>query len=469
VLHRLTAAEVGGQRQRCDELGEPDTSSLDRCGPSHHLREVSSAVSLLIARAMAMPWRTPAHGRGAHTDGPPGAPTTSYAESIGTNLCRTRLSSLAVATLVALALLGMSSARAEAALVLGIYPGGGVGAVGPQPATKPEDPVQQMAALDALRGGRGRRFVVRLYAADDGTRRSLPRGVLEEISRYSSAGFDVELVLTYRRPGARPQVSVRRYAAFVRRAVRAMRHHRHVVSLQITNEVNLRGAPNASDGAYPGARQALIRGVVAAKDEVRRRRLTHLRVGFSWAYEQGRASRPFWRSLGRAGGRRFARAVDWVGIDIYPGTWGPGLRGANTAGVGIATSPDTWQLRLPGADIAAAVRARMTGALRTLRRSYLPRAGLGRSVALHVAESGYPTGAGRSDAMQAVVADAVVRAAHDVRTAYHVTDFRWFDLRDADSANPSFESQYGLLRDDYTPKPAFATFAALVARYGTAA
>ena len=385
------------------------------------------------------------------------------------NVRRARLCSFAVAALTALCLAlvtsSSASARAEGPLVLGIYPGGGVGAVGPQPATKPEDPVRRMAALEALRGVPGRRFVVRVYASDDGTHRSLPRGLLEDISRYSSAGFDVELVIAYRRRGVRPLVGVRRYAGFVRRAVRAVRHHRHVVSLQITNEVNLRGAPNASDGAYPGARGALIRGVVAAKDELRRRRVTHIRVGFSWAYEQGRASRRFWRSLGRVGGRPFVRAVDWVGVDIYPGTWGPELRGARTAGVGVDIYRPTG-LELRGGNTAAAVRARMIGALRTLRRSYLPRARLGRSVALHVAEIGYPTGAGRSDAMQAVVADAAVRAAHDVRAAYHVTDLRWFDLRDADSANPSFESQYGLLRDDYTPKPAFGTFAALVARYG---
>jgi hypothetical protein len=41
---------------------------------------------------------------------------------------------------------------------------------------------------------------------------------------------------------------------------------------------------------------------------------------------------------------------------------------------------------------------------------------------------------------------------------------RWFDLRDADSSSSSFESQYGLMRDDYSPKPAFGAYRALVAR-----
>ena len=49
------------------------------------------------------------------------------------------------------------------------------------------------------------------------------------------------------------------------------------------------------------------------------------------------------------------------------------------------------------------------------------------------------------------------------RSRYHVTDYRWFDLRDADSSSSSFESQYGLMRDDYTPKAGFAVYRGLVA------
>ena len=49
---------------------------------------------------------------------------------------------------------------------------------------------------------------------------------------------------------------------------------------------------------------------------------------------------------------------------------------------------------------------------------------------------------------------------------FNVSDYRWFDLRDADSASGSFESHYGLLRDDYSPKPAFEAFRSLVASRG---
>ena len=58
---------------------------------------------------------------------------------------------------------------------------------------------------------------------------------------------------------------------------------------------------------------------------------------------------------------------------------------------------------------------------------------------------------------------AAVTAVYRARVTYNVTGYRWFDLRDADSSSPSFESQYGLMRDDYTPKPAFAVYRKLVA------
>ena len=42
-----------------------------------------------------------------------------------------------------------------------------------------------------------------------------------------------------------------------------------MVGLQVTNEVNFTISPDSSDGAYAGARDALIQGVIAAKDEAR--------------------------------------------------------------------------------------------------------------------------------------------------------------------------------------------------------
>ena len=83
-----------------------------------------------------------------------------------------------------------------------------------------------------------------------------------------------------------------------------------------------------------------------------------------------------------------------------------------------------------------------------------------------MSESGYPTGPGRTEAMQEEALRAAVQAVAKVAPAQRVTGYRWFDLRDADSSSSSFESQYGLMRDDYSPKPAFSAYRELIATLG---
>jgi hypothetical protein len=368
---------------------------------------------------------------------------------------RSRLGPTAAVALLAATVAGASVAtaaqtdkrrgavRQATPIVFGIYPGGAAGTVGPAGRTLPEDAGLRQAALEQLRGGE-RPFVLHLYDSytQPGDADSVPAALASQIAGYAAAGFQVELVLTYRPAAATGDVAG--FTDFVRARVRQLGPNPGVTGLQVTNEANITAGPDAADGAYPGARDALVRGVIAAKDEARRGGFDQLGVGFNWAYQRGRAEAAFFSSLGDIGGRAFARAVDWVGVDAYPGTWGPKLA--------------------PGG-LAAAVRAATIDAMRTLRRSLLPRAGLS-GAALHFSESGYPTGSGRTEAMQQTVMRATVQAIADTGEAYGVTDYRWFDLRDADSATTSFESQYGITRDDYSPKAAFFTYRDLIAKLG---
>ncbi|HSD82057.1 MAG TPA: hypothetical protein VLB47_15420 [Solirubrobacteraceae bacterium] len=330
--------------------------------------------------------------------------------------------------------------KASPPLVFGIYPGGAAGTVGPAGRTRPEDPSLRMARLERLRG-RTRPFVLHLY--DSFTRRAdataLPAWLAADIAAYTRRGFEVELVLAYR--PADPRGDVAGFVAFVRSRVRELGPDRGVTGIQVTNEANVAGAPSAADGAYAGVRDALVQGVVAAKDEARRGGFGQIRVGFNWAYQLGPAERDFWRALGRSGGPALAGAVDWVGVDAYPGTWGPPLRKRG---------------------LARGAHAATIDALRVMRTTFLPLAGLA-DVALHVSEAGYPTGPRRGNVKQVRVLRAIARAVSDHRHAYGVTDFRWFDLRDADSASASFESRYGLVRDDYRPKPAFRAYRRIIA------
>jgi len=335
-------------------------------------------------------------------------------------------------------------------LRFGIYPGGPAGSVNPKAPPRPEDPAKRLGALQGLRGDQP--FVVRLYSGWTGDARAddVSGWLDDEIRQYTAAGLEVELAVRYKPDAADAGTSPAAFAEYVRGLVRRYGADPGFTSLQVTNEANLTGAPGASDGAFAGAARALVAGVIAAKDEARGDGYQQLRVGFNWAYdERPAASSAFWQQLGRIGGATFARSVDWVGLDSYPGTWSPQL----------ALSP------IVPARAAAAVQ----DALRTLRDCYLPMAGIGRSATLHVAENGFPTAAGRGDDMQADVLEAMVRAVDAVRAAYGVSDYRWFDLRDSSTADESIESHYGITRDDYTPKPAYGVYRDLIAELGAGA
>jgi hypothetical protein len=120
--------------------------------------------------------------------------------------------------------------------------------------------------------------------------------------------------------------------------VRTLGSNRRFVSLQVTNEANVGGAPNVADGSYAGARDALLRGVIAAKQEARKYGFGQIKVGFNWAGLTGGGDRAFWTYLGRHGGRSFTSALDWVGMDVYPGTWGTPLHSRNPD----AARRDSW-------------------------------------------------------------------------------------------------------------------------------
>jgi len=332
--------------------------------------------------------------------------------------------------------------RAAPRLRFGINPAGEAGAIGPTVAAVPDSPGRTRDALERLAPGPRRPFYVRLnrFFWSDGER-GIER-FLRLTDRYTRRGYLVELQLRYHpRPGQEGRIG--RWLEFVREVVRRFGSDPGVRALQVTNEVNFYPvAPDASDSFYAGAREALVRGVIAADREARRLGHDQLRIGFNWAYTTDPArERGFWEEIASRGGARFVRALDWVGLDAYPGTLLPAVTAADDYGDGIAT------------------------AIRALRECHLPVAGIGASVPIKVEENGYPTlEPSRSYATQAEALRQMVRAVHALRGAYNVTDYRWFDLRDhrTSSANP--QHQYGLLRDDYTPKPAFEVYRRLVRR-----
>jgi hypothetical protein len=328
-------------------------------------------------------------------------------------------------------------------LRFGITPLAQAGQIGPVPADAlPEQPEATNSALAELRPA-GAPFVVRLnrFFWSDGEAGF--RHYLDLANRFTSRGYLVELQVRYH-PNAQQEGDIPAWEAHVRDVVRRFGANPGVVALQITNEVNFNVSADSSDGAYQNARDALVRGVIAAKDEARKRGLSRLAIGFNWAYRLDPGSeQSFWQGVRDRGGQAFVRSLDWIGLDAYPGTVFP-----------------------PTESDADGYRDGMVNAMSALR-CYATVPGIPASVPMKVEENGWPTFSGRSEQDQAEFLERMVRAVSDFRGTYDVSDYRWFNLRDGDSSAPQPFQHFGLLRSDYMPKPAFQRYRRLVAELTT--
>ena len=60
----------------------------------------------------------------------------------------------------------------------------------------------------------------------------------------------------------------------------------------------------------------------------------------------------------------------------------------------------------------------------------------------------------------------MIRTVHGLRHELNITHYVLFGLRDADSSKADLFHQFGIMRDDYAPKPAYATFRSLIQELG---
>ena len=328
-------------------------------------------------------------------------------------------------------------------LRFGITPGtaGSVGAT--QEAPAPEDFRKATAALRALRP-RGKQLVLRLNRLFWSDGREGIRAFGKLVDRYARAGLKSEVQVRYH-PPAGHEGDIRGFEKFVRSAVRSLGKKRAVVGFSITNEANLPVSPNTSDGAYEGVVDALVRGVIVARAELKKLKRPKLDVGFNvmwrWSPE---SDGKFWEDIGaHEDAAVFRKAVSNVGIQVYPGlVWPPAPIPGRSAGDEIAE------------------------ALTLVRKCYMPKARLGRRVELWVSENGYATNLGRDEQGQLADLESTIEAVSKYSGALGVTDYRWFNLRDNNSDGADLFSAVGLLRDDYARKPAFAGFRTAVELFG---
>lgn len=110
--------------------------------------------------------------------------------------------------------------------------------------------------------------------------------------------------------------------------------------------------------------------------------------------------------------------------------------------------------------------------LRNLREKSLVTTGIPTSVPIRVTENGWPTGKNpvanmkRTYERQTEVLETVVRTIYNLRQELNISHYELFGLRDADSSKDDLFHQYGIMRDDYSPKPAYDTFKKLIYELG---
>lgn len=207
--------------------------------------------------------------------------------------------------------------------------------------------------------------------------------------------------------------------------------------LQITEEANLSFGTGAIDGDYPNVILALARGVVFAKRELQRRVLP-VQVGFSAAPAFGCAAE-FWTKLRGVAEPEFTESVDYAGFDCFPDVFRP-------------VAPDGSK-----GDLASSIVF-----LLQHFRDQMAIVSLSPECPIVITENGWPTGSDRPESRQSEVLEIVVKTVYANREQFNVRGYQWFALRDADSGRDDPFHQFGLLRSDYSQKPAFEKFRELI-------
>ncbi|UZQ49625.1 hypothetical protein [Clostridium kluyveri] len=236
-------------------------------------------------------------------------------------------------------------------------------------------------------------------------------------------------------------IELNNWLGFIRKVIN--KYGSHLASIQITNEPNL----SFMEGSKPYILQALVEGVIEAKKETREHNLP-INIGFGSVPQSSAAVPHFWKNLAKAGGNIFIDSVDFVGHNFYVDVF------------------EEQPLDLK--EIPTSVER----TLRNLREKNLIVAGIPSSVPIRVTENGWPTGKNpianieRSYEHQANVLETIIRTINNLRMELNISHYVIFGLRDADSSKEDLFHQFGIMRDDYSLKPAYHVFKKLIHELG---
>jgi hypothetical protein len=320
--------------------------------------------------------------------------------------------------------------NSRSGLRFGIYLGGVSEAHHEMATGKPDVPEEINRTLDLLQGDK--HFLVRTYLGFTGTEEDaelVAMPSMPDLARYTWRGRKLDLVLSnWDRCRNIPQ-----WTEFIENVI--CRYGPYIGCLQICEEPNLYDYPG--DGRFGHAVDNILAGVKVARQAIKRQALTAF-VGFN-VVPCSDPDDVFWRELARRMDNSFINSLDYVGLNFYPDVAVP---------------------------LVGSITKEVAAVLTEFREGTLKAARIPASVPVHICENGWPTGPHRYYTRQAEFIDQSVRTVQELRGKLNITHYELFSLRDADTANPDLNHQFGILRDDYSPKPAFETYRRLIAELG---
>ncbi len=259
----------------------------------------------------------------------------------------------------------------------------------------------------------------------------------QNLEYYVNDKRKLDFVLCYRDP----QGDQKGWLESIRATIR--RYGPYLAVLQIAEEPNNPDAAFGGDGAFPHVHEAIIQGVLVAKEEAQRHGY-NVQIGFN-ATLSFDPNDTFSSRIATLVTPSFLEALDYVGLDFFP---------------------DVFRRLAPDGE-PGDLRSSVEVVLKHFREVNLKTGGIPPSIPIHISENGWPTGADRLYERQAITLETIVNTIYQHRAVFNVTHYEYHALRDADSTKTELLYQFGLMRDDYTPKPAFGVYRRLIANLGT--
>ncbi len=288
---------------------------------------------------------------------------------------------------------------------------------------EPDDFGKINHALDTLQGNK-EQFFVRLYLQYVGAGQWKDN----DIEKYINSPRKINLVLQY-------QSQIYNLNDWIETIKLVLdKYAKHLEAIQITEEPNLYHVP-VIDGCMPHVREALVNGAIEAKKYIVSKNL-NVKVGFN-AVPNFNPTGDFWEAIYNLGGEKFVESLDFVGLDFFPDVFRP-----------VAADGQ------PGDLVSSVVYI-----LDKFCNIDLQKANIPFSVPIVIAENGWPTARSRSYERQSQVLETIIRTVFDNRSNFNITQYQLFCLRDSDSGVEDIFYQFGILKDDYSPKPAFLSIA----------